>query len=127
MMKSLILLLAAASSLASAAPAPHRAHAAPAAQTVSDSRRLARLFQESDEASLRRNPIQALFRGDLRYADRFGDYITDAYFAAERAAAEADLAALAHIDRAKLTPEERISYDVFKWQRGLDLKGFQPA
>ncbi|HEX5182819.1 MAG TPA: DUF885 domain-containing protein [Allosphingosinicella sp.] len=126
-MKSLIMLLAAGSALAfpaAAAPAPHRAHA-PAAARLNDSRRLAQLFHDSDEATLRRNPIQALFRGDLRYADRFGDYITDAYFAAERRAAQGDLATLASIDRARLTPEERISYDVFKWQRQLDLKGFE--
>jgi uncharacterized protein (DUF885 family) len=128
-MKTLILFLAAGSALASpalAAPAAHRPPrpAAVPAQ-LSDSQRLAKLFHDSDEATLRRNPLQALFRGDLRYADRFGDYITDAYFAGERAAAASDLATLAHIDRARLTPEERISYDVFKWQRGLDLKGFQ--
>jgi uncharacterized protein (DUF885 family) len=130
-MKSPILLMAAASALActaSVAAAPQRAHpAAAAAATVSDSQRLAKLFHDSDEATLRRNPIQALFRGDLRYADRFGDYISDAYFAGERAAAQADLAALARIDRARLSPEERISYDVFKWQRGLDLKALEPA
>src|SRR3569623_1523278 len=126
-MKKSIMLLAGAALVAPAAAAPVR-HPAPAVHAAqSDSRRLAQLFHDSDAATLRRNPIQALFRGDLRYADRFGDYITDAYFAGERAAAEADLAALARIDRAKLTPEERISYDVFKWQRGLDLKGFQPA
>ena len=28
--------------------------------------RLFRLFKESDEASLKRNPLQALFRGDFR-------------------------------------------------------------
>ena len=57
-------------------------------------RRLARLFKESDEANLKRNPVNAIFRGDLRYADRLGDCITDEYYAAERAAGEADLAAL---------------------------------
>ncbi|HEY1606952.1 MAG TPA: DUF885 domain-containing protein [Allosphingosinicella sp.] len=129
-MKSLILLLAAGSALAfpamaAAAPPVHRVHSAPAAARFSDSRRLAKLFHDSDEATLRRNPIQALFRGDLRYAGRFGDYITDAYFAAERRAAQSDLATLGSIDRARLNPEERISYDVFKWQRQLDLEGFE--
>ncbi|HEX4738503.1 MAG TPA: DUF885 domain-containing protein [Allosphingosinicella sp.] len=125
-MKSLTLLLAAASALAfpaAAALAPH--HVAPAAARLSDSQRLAKLFRDSDEASLRRNPLNALSRGDLRYADRFGDSITDAYFAAERQAAQSDLATLAAIDRARLTPDERISYDVFKWQRQLDLKGLE--
>src|SRR5437763_11399887 len=109
-MKILILLVAAGSVLAAAAAAVPTGHAAPSGAATSESRRLATLFRDSDEASLRRNPIQALFRGDLRYADRFGDYISDSYFAAERAGAQADLAALGGIDRARLTPEERISY-----------------
>ena len=91
------------------------------------SAKLTQLFIASDEASLKRNPLQALFRGDSRYADQFGDYVSDAYFAAEKAAAEADLKALAAIDRSKLSPDEQISYDVFKWQRETDLKGYDPA
>jgi uncharacterized protein (DUF885 family) len=89
--------------------------------------RLHTLFAASDEANLQRNPILALFRGDLRYADQYGDYISDAYFTAERQAAMDDLAALARIDRDALGTEDRISYDVFKFQRTDDLKGFDPA
>ena len=68
--------------------------AAPAVVEQSAHDRLFDLFKASDEASLKRNPLNALFRGDLRYADRLGDGISDEYYAAERAAAEADLAAL---------------------------------
>ncbi|HMI39597.1 MAG TPA: DUF885 domain-containing protein, partial [Sphingomicrobium sp.] len=50
----------------------------------------------------------------------------DEYYSSERAAAEGDLAALARISRSALNPDERISYDVFKWQRELDLRGLQP-
>lgn len=89
--------------------------------------RLRALFAASDEAMLKRNPLQGLFRGDLRYASHFGDYISDAYFAAEKQAAIADLAALARIERDALGHEERISYDVFKFQRTLDLKSYEPA
>jgi uncharacterized protein (DUF885 family) len=124
-MKNRLYLAAALAALAApafAAPAPRPAAAAP--QT--EGQKLAALFRASDEASLRRNPIQALFRGDLRYAPEFGDYITDRYVAGEKAAAEADLAALARIDRAKLSADDRISYDVFKWQTELTLKGFAP-
>lgn len=85
------------------------------------------LFAASDEAMLKRNPLQALFRGDMRYASQFGDYISDAYFAAEKQAAIADLSALARIDRDALGHEDRISYDVFRFQRTLDLKSYEPA
>jgi uncharacterized protein (DUF885 family) len=89
------------------------------------SQALAALFRDSDEASLRRNPLQATARGDLRYADRLGDFFSDAYYDAERAAARSDLAALAAIDRGALSADERVAYDVFRWQRGMDLKGLE--
>ena len=92
-----------------------------------DDARLKQLFYNSDEASLERHPIEAVFRGDLRYADRFGDYLTDAYLAAERAAVEHDLATLNTIDRTKLTPTDQIAYDVFKTRNETDLAGFAPA
>lgn len=91
------------------------------------SAKLTQLFIASDEANLKRNPLQALFRGDPRYADQYGDGVSDAWLAAEKAAAQADLKALAAIDRSKLTPDEQISYDVFKWQRETALRGFDPA
>ncbi|HYE29297.1 MAG TPA: DUF885 domain-containing protein [Allosphingosinicella sp.] len=99
--------------------------AAPAAQE-SEGAKLARLFHESDEANLRRNPVGAIFRGDLRYADRLGDFITDAYFSAERAASQADLDALHRIDRSKLSETDRIAYDVFEWQIRDTLKNLDP-
>ena len=46
-----------------------------------------------------------MFRGDYRYADRLGDFGTDEYFAAEKAAAEQELAALAAIDRDALNAD----------------------
>lgn len=119
-----VLILAAALNVAAAAPlfaaAPrhaldHSAH-----------ERLFALFAASDEGNLKRNPLQALERNDLRYADQFGDYISDAYFAAEKDAAVRDLAALARIDRSALNPSDQVSYDVFQYQRTSDLKGFEP-
>src|SRR5690349_10728622 len=74
--------------------------AAPAQQSAHD--RLFQLFKESDEASLKRNPLQALYRGDMRYADRLGDLFSDAHFQGEKTAAERDLSALHAIPRAEL-------------------------
>lgn len=112
-----------------AAP-PAVVHQAPStaaeAPTKSAHDRLFDLFKASDEASLRRNPINALFRGDMRYADRFGDYISDEYFAAERAAAEHDLAALHTIPRAELNDTDRLAYDVFEYNTKDTLRGLQP-
>ena len=84
------------------------------------------LFKQSDEDNLRRNPLNALFRGDMRYADQLGDMISDAYFDAERAAGERDLAALRRIDRAALSPTDQLAYDVFRWQTELGLRALWP-
>ena len=125
-MKHFAIFLCTAALVGITAPATGAAPANPGAIANNPSQVLAALFAASDEAQLRRNPISALYRGDLRYADRLGDGMSDAYYAAERQAARRELAALARINRNRLSPSERISYDVFKWQRDIDLRGYQP-
>jgi uncharacterized protein (DUF885 family) len=112
----------------SAAPEPVSAPIAPAAAealAVSAHDQLFQLFKDSDEANLKRNPINAIFRGDMRYADQFGDYISDDYYAAEKAAAESDLARLAAIDRGRLDATDQLAYDVFKFTTEDTLEGYQ--
>ncbi len=99
--------------------------AAPAASESAHDR-LFRLFKESDEANLKRNPLGALFRGDMRYAEHLGDGITDAYYAKEKAASEHDLAELHKIDRSQLNPTDQLAYDVFEFSTMDTLKGYQP-
>jgi uncharacterized protein (DUF885 family) len=88
--------------------------------------RLFQLFKDSDEATLKRNPLQALFRGDYRYADRLGDLFSDVHYQGERAAAEQDLAALHQIPRTSLSAEDQLAYDVFDYQTKDTLRGLQP-
>ncbi len=109
---------------AALAQTPPPSPAAPAAK--GEDARLLKLFQDSDEANLKRNPINALFRGDLRYADELGDYISDAYYDAERKAAQDELDALHRIDRAKLTDVNKIAYDVYEYNHKDTLKGLSP-
>lgn len=109
-----------------AAPTMAQAPAARTTAPASADARLRQLFHDSDEGSLRRNPVQALFRGDMRYADQLGDFFSDAHLAAEEAATRQDLATLATIDRARLTPVDQIAYDVFKQQAELNLRGYAP-
>jgi len=111
----------AAPALAQALPPP-----TPLPGDSAEDARLKQLFYDSDEASLKRNPIQAIFRGDLRYADRLGDPLSDAAIAAERAAGEDDLRRLKTIDRAKLTNVDQIAYDVFRNQTEIGLRGLSP-
>ena len=98
----------------------------PAVQQASAHDRLFDLFKASDEANLKRNPLSALARGDLRYADRLGDGISDEYFAAEKAAGEADLAALRAIPRDSLNETDQIAYDVFEFTTRDGLRGLAP-
>jgi uncharacterized protein (DUF885 family) len=125
---SIKLLLAALLTTTCASAAAGQALPPPTAQPgeSAEDTRLKALFYASDEASLKRNPISAIFRGDLRYAAHLGDYLTDAYTNAERAAAEADLAALARIDRAKLSRVDQIAYDVFETNTRITVRGYAP-
>ncbi|MEG3087801.1 DUF885 domain-containing protein [Sphingomonas sp. PB4P5] len=88
--------------------------------------KLKQLFHDSDEASLQRNPISALFRGDLRYADRLGDFFSDQAIAADRAASQSDLRRLEAIKRDKLTPVDQLAYDVFRFGTLRSLRGSEP-
>jgi uncharacterized protein (DUF885 family) len=119
-------LIVSCSLLAFAAPAAAQPSPAPSAAQAALHERLFQLFKESDEASLKRNPIQALLRGDMRYADRLGDLFSDAHYQAEKAAAEQDLASLQAIPRAELSPTDQIAYDAFEYETKDTLRGLQP-
>ena len=123
--RSTVVALAAAAALAGVAAAPAGAAQMSAAQ--GDAARMRAIFSQSDEAYLKRNPLDAIYRGDGRYAGQFGDLLSDAHAAAERAAAQDDLKRLAAINRAALSPDDQVIYDTFQWQRSLDLKGMSPA
>lgn len=84
------------------------------------------IFKADDEASLKLSPIMAIFRGDLRYADKIGDFLTPEYNAAVKAQVESSLAALKTIDRDKLNPTDKIAYDVFAYSQGEALKTLTP-
>ncbi|WP_375428777.1 DUF885 family protein [uncultured Sphingomonas sp.] len=113
--------------LAAALPGLSVAQTPPVARAQDEGAKLRRLFAESDEANLKRNPIQALLRGDLRYADRIGESLTDAYELEEQRAVERNLQALRGIDRAKLSAVDRIAFDVFRTDNEIELRGYTPA
>ena len=84
------------------------------------------LFADADERELKLNPVGALFRGDMRYADRLGDYLTDEYLAASKADNAKNIAMLAEIDRSKLSATDQLAYDVFAYNQQRTLAGFAP-
>src|SRR3546814_17012071 len=91
MSKSSILCAAAGLSLLSACAQqslPPAVSSAPAiAPAASASGQLRALLAQRDEADLQRHPLNALYRDDMRSAGQLGDYMSDAYLSAERAAA----------------------------------------
>jgi uncharacterized protein (DUF885 family) len=105
------------------------ADAALAAETASlcsrtEQDRLHALFKESDEAALELDPLGALGRGDMRFADRFGDYVTDTYWTAREALARKDLARIRGIDRNSLCGADQIAFDVFLDQAQVAVRAF---
>lgn len=120
---------AALSLVLAANPAIARDHhaATDAASEISEHDKLFALFADADERSLKLNPVGALFRGDMRYADRLGDYLTDEHLAASKADNAENLAKLAEIDRSKLSPTDQLAYDVFAYNQQRELEGYAPA
>jgi len=94
-----------------------------AAYQQTEHQRLFALFADSNERQLALNPISGLFRGDMRRADRLGDYLTDAHAIASRTDTLLNLAKLEHIDRSKLNETDKLAYDVFKYNQEQSLKG----
>ncbi|EDL49407.1 hypothetical protein ED21_22044 [Erythrobacter sp. SD-21] len=88
--------------------------------------RLDALLERSEAAYLDRNPTAAFFRSDFSDADRLGDF-SPAYYVKERAAAEADLAALRNIDRDALSETDRIVYDTFEYTMERRIAETDPA
>ncbi len=118
-----------AASLAACAATPGEtvASAPPPAAQADAGAALHALFERSDAAFLERNPVAAFFRGDFRRADTLGSSFAPDYFDRERAAAEVELVQLRAIDRDALSPEDRISWDVFEYNQQRTLEQTGPA
>lgn len=88
------------------------------------STRLAAVFDASDETGLKLNPWSGILRGDLRYADQFGDMISDAWLNANELQARTDLRELLKVDRKALSQREQIAFDVFLYQTEREILSF---
>jgi uncharacterized protein (DUF885 family) len=86
-----------------------------AATANAQTRELHALFEAAWEQDLKEDPLQALYYGDPRYARDWPDESPAARQRREAADA-ANLASLKRIDRAKLSPQDRLSYDLFAWE-----------
>jgi uncharacterized protein (DUF885 family) len=84
-----------------------------------------RIYADYWEDHLRDNPISATFNGDNRYNDRFGATTSAQGIAESRALAEKYLARLREFDPSRLPAEDRISYDLLRYQLEETLESLQ--
>jgi len=76
------------------------------------------------EASLALNPVFASQIGDNRFNDQIANDIGPQWREQALATERRFLARLAEIDVAALSPQARLTYDVFKSRRDLNIEGF---
>jgi uncharacterized protein (DUF885 family) len=103
---------------------PATAAQSPAAATDTQ-RRLEALFEEYFEDSLRASPLLATYIGDHRYDDQLPNSIGPQYRAAAHAMNQKYLAAIRALDRDSLSPADRISYDIFLYEREREARSEQ--
>jgi uncharacterized protein (DUF885 family) len=73
------------------------------------------LIDEAWETDMRDDPLRALYYGDRRYEDKWPD-VSLAALAKRNDNNAATLARLQRIDRASLSAQDRLSYDLFAWE-----------
>jgi uncharacterized protein (DUF885 family) len=93
--------------------------AAEAAKTVE----LNQLVEEYFERVLQLNPVVATDIGDSRYDDRFANDISEQWVAEALALEQEYLKRVNEIDANKLTAADRLTYDIFKYNRQLEIDG----
>ena len=82
------------------------------------------LFDEYREANFELNPIGAMFEGDYRFNDRFGDGLSEQYLTDSLALEQEYLDKLRVIDRRQLSSQDRLSYDIFEYDRLMSVEYF---
>ncbi|MDX1499234.1 MAG: DUF885 domain-containing protein [Woeseiaceae bacterium] len=85
----------------------------------------AALLDEHFERTLELNPLFATSIGDDRYNDRYPNSIGPEHLARERALTETFLDRLATIERAALSRQEQLSWDMFELRLERALEGFR--
>ena len=88
--------------------------------------RLARVFVDDGRREDELDPLNALYRGDKPNPRALAQLYTDALDRRLLASARRSLADLKTIDRAKLSPERKISYEVFARDKSDQVAWLQP-
>lgn len=81
------------------------------------------LLEEYYEMRLELNPLEATFIGDDRFNDQLPNTLTKEYQMQTAAFYQGTLRELQYYDRSVLSPTEKVSYDVLKWECDINLEG----
>jgi uncharacterized protein (DUF885 family) len=109
--------------LLAATPVKRPTKVPPAAgKSASASKDLAKFFDDEWELGLREFPERSTYLGDSRYNDRLTDLSFEAIERRKKHDADA-LARLTKIDRALLSEEDQLSYDVYRRRLEMAVEG----
>jgi uncharacterized protein (DUF885 family) len=92
-------------------------------QNKENNKELAELFKTFNEDSYKLFPLQATQNGDLRYNDQLPVTFTDSYSAKLKEYYTQYLNSLKKFDRNALSGNDKLSYDVFKYNMEMGLEG----
>jgi uncharacterized protein (DUF885 family) len=90
-----------------------------------DAERLARIADDYYERWLELNPLEATAQGDHRFDASFGDYASPTWLADSLAAEQDALEQLRGVNPDRLTGEDRVTYEAFKYGRDIAVEGFR--
>lgn len=96
-----------------------------AAPTAADSPQLASMFEKYWDERAQLFPLEATAQGDNRYNDLLPNDGTQAYREAQRQFFQQYLEALQKFDRAKLSANDQVSYDIFRYEMQMRLDGLK--
>jgi uncharacterized protein (DUF885 family) len=119
-----LLLAACASGPPTGGASPPAAATAPE-PSAAEARRLHELFDSYFEQRLELFPLLATSIGDSRYDDRFEVQISPEWIRRFEKLERDALERISAIDRSRLPAKDRLSYDVFKSARELEIAGFR--
>lgn len=95
------------------------------AKTPATPEKMNQLYAEYWEESLQTSPLRATFIGDNRFNDRYGPVTSAERRAITKSMAEKYLARTAEFDPAGLPAEDRISYDLLRYNLQQSLDGLK--
>ena len=98
----------------------------PIPSVASENDRLDRLFEEDADRDDAVNPLNLLYRGEAVDPEAFSLLYTDTLARRQLASVKLSLSDLGQIDRARLSADRQLSYDVFAYEKREKLAWLKP-